>query len=111
MTGLILLAMLAAPPWAKPRAVARALFLENCAVCHETVKPKSAKIGPSLARFKKVPAERAEPFQKYIVNKIRDGGFQMPAFKDSLSEAQMKAIASFLLPEPSAAAPATSPRK
>ncbi len=89
----------APPPWENPRAVARALFLDNCAVCHETVKPKSPKIGPSLARFKHVPPERVEAFRKYIVTKVRGGGIVMPAFADVLTDAQMKAIAGYLLQE------------
>jgi mono/diheme cytochrome c family protein len=88
-----------APPWEKPNQVARYLFLENCSVCHELVKPKSPKLGPSLVRFKKVPVERAEPFRQYIMTKIRAGGIQMPAFGGTLTEDQIRRLANYLLPE------------
>jgi mono/diheme cytochrome c family protein len=88
-----------APPWEKPGRVARYLFLENCSVCHDTEKAKSKKIGPSLARFKKVPAERSAAFRQYIMLKVQAGGIAMPSFKDALTEEQIRTIASYVLPE------------
>ena len=88
-----------APPWERPRETARLLFLDNCSVCHDTAKAKSAKIGPSLMRFKKVPPERIAPFRQYIVTKVQAGGIKMPAFGKTLTDAQMKMIAGYLLPE------------
>jgi mono/diheme cytochrome c family protein len=89
-----------APPWEKPNQLARNLFLENCSICHELVKLKSPKLGPSLVRFKKVPAERAEPFRQYIMIKIRSGGIKMPAFGSTLTDDQIRRLAMYLLPEP-----------
>jgi len=87
-----------APPWEKPNRVARDLFLENCSVCHELVKPKSAKIGPSLIRFKKAPPAATESLRKYIMYKVRAGGIKMPAFGKTLSENQISRLADYLLP-------------
>jgi len=87
------------PPWERPKQVARYLFLENCSVCHEVAKPQSAKLGPSLVRFKKVPPERTEPFRKYILTKIRAGGIKMPAFGKVLTDDQIRRLAAYLLPE------------
>ncbi len=108
--GLVLAPWLlpAQPPWEKPLEVGRYLFLENCTVCHEIHKPKSAKLGPSLLRFKKLPPERVKPFRGYIITKIKTGGpvmpalggVAMPSFGATLTEEQIRKIAAFLLPQP-----------
>jgi len=87
-----------APPWEKPNQVSRNLYLENCSVCHELVKPKSAKIGPTLIRFKKAPPAASESLRKYVMYKIRAGGIKMPAFGKTLNEDQIRRIADYLLP-------------
>ncbi len=86
------------PPWERPIQTGRYLFLENCSVCHEAMKPKSAKLGPSLLRFKKVPPDRVKPFQQYIFTKVKGGGILMPPFGDTLTDDQIRQIAMYLLP-------------
>ena len=87
-----------APPWEKPNQIARNLYLENCSICHELVKPKSAKIGPTLMRFKKAPPAATESLRKYVMYKIRAGGIKMPAFGKTLNEDQIRSLADYLLP-------------
>jgi mono/diheme cytochrome c family protein len=87
-----------APPWEKPNRVARDLFLENCSICHDMVKPKSPKIGPSLVRFQKVPPAATEGLRKYIMFKIRSGGIKMPAFGKTLTLEQIQRLAEYVLP-------------
>lgn len=86
------------PPWEKPNQVSRNLYLENCSVCHELVKPKSAKIGPTLVRFKKAPPAATESLRKYIMYKVRAGGIKMPPFGKTLTEDQIRRLADYLLP-------------
>jgi mono/diheme cytochrome c family protein len=88
-----------APPWERPGQVARNLYLENCSICHDLVKLKSPKIGPSLVRFRKAPPPAQESLRKYIMYKVRSGGIKMPAFGKVLSEGQIRQLADFLLPE------------
>ncbi len=88
------------PPWEKRSRRARDLFLEYCSVCHELYKPKSSKTGPSLARFKKLPPERARPFRAYIMTFIRGGTPNMPAFGRILTEEEMQLLADYLLTAP-----------
>jgi mono/diheme cytochrome c family protein len=89
-----------APPWEKRERLARDLFLEYCSVCHELAKPKSTKIGPSLARFKKLPPDRARAFRAYIMTFIRGGTPNMPAFGRILTEEQIQLLAEYLLTAP-----------
>ncbi|HXG34078.1 MAG TPA: cytochrome c [Bryobacteraceae bacterium] len=88
------------PPWENRSRRVRDLFLEYCSVCHELYKPKSSKIGPSLARFKKLPPERARPFRAYIMTFIRGGTSNMPAFGRILTEEEMQLLADYLLTAP-----------
>lgn len=99
LLGIRMLAGAEAPPWEKPKRLARDLFLENCSVCHELAKPKSPKIGPSLLRFKKLPPERARAFRAYIMTFIRSGTPKMPSFARVLSDEQIRRLADYLLPE------------
>ncbi|MCW5976584.1 MAG: cytochrome c [Bryobacteraceae bacterium] len=88
-----------APPWEKPKQVARYLYLENCSICHDLSKPKSPKMGPTLVRFKTAPPAARESLRKYIMFKIRSGGIKMPKFGDVLSEDQIRRLADYLLPD------------
>ena len=40
-----------APPWEDTTKVGRALYRENCIVCHDIEKRETQKLGPSLFRL------------------------------------------------------------
>lgn len=87
------------PPWEKPIQVGRYLHLENCAVCHEINKPKSAKLGPSLFRLfqnEKLPFSGGKPSVEYVRFKIQLGGDVMPAFVNKLSGDQISKIIAYI---------------
>jgi cytochrome c6 len=67
----------------------KAVFTANCGTCH-TLKDAGTKgtVGPNLDQLK--PSEsRAE-------NQVRHGGGVMPAFQGKLSDAQIKAVATYV---------------
>lgn len=85
-----------APPWEKSQQVGRALFRENCSVCHVTDRPRSTKIGPSLFRYKKLLATRYKPGHDFIAAKVKSGSPLMPAFQDTLTDEQIDLIVAHL---------------
>lgn len=87
------------PPWEKPLQTGRLLFLENCSVCHEINSPKSKKLGPNLHRVfqkEKMPMSRVKPTDEYVANKIKTGSALMPAFREVLSERQVRRIVEYI---------------
>lgn len=88
-----------APPWEKPLPAGRALYLENCSVCHDADQPKSKKIGPSLFRLwqnERLPYSKLKPEKEIVVSKIKDGSFLMPAFKDLLTDREIELILEYI---------------
>ena len=87
------------PPWEKPIAAGRYLFLENCSVCHEVNKPASKKMGPSLFRLfqnEKLPFSGGKPSVEYVRIKTQFGGDVMPAFVNKVTAAQIDLIIDFI---------------
>ncbi len=84
------------PPWEKPAQVSRALFRENCSVCHATEQPRSKKMGPSLFRYKKLLATRYQAGHDFIADKIKTGSPVMPAFRDTLTDEQIDLIIRYI---------------
>jgi mono/diheme cytochrome c family protein len=77
-------------------AMGRELYKQNCAVCHKedgtggkiTIEGKS--IEPDDLTSEKIKKFSDEKISGYIVNGVVDEG--MPAFKDKLTEAQIKEV-------------------
>jgi mono/diheme cytochrome c family protein len=68
---------------------AKALFTGNCGSCHTLGKAgTSGQVGPSLDGIKLGVAA--------IESQVRQGGGTMPAFKDKLSDAEIKAVAAYV---------------
>lgn len=92
------------PPWERPDAVARlgqSLYRENCAVCHDIDKDQKStrKFGPSLHHLFKnprLPLSKGKPSRGYVTVRIQYGGQVMPAFKQTISNAQLAALLAYL---------------
>ena len=67
----------------------KALFTTNCASCH-TLKDAgtSGTVGPNLDQLK--------PSEPTVEKQVRHGGAVMPAFQGKLSDAQIKAVATYV---------------
>lgn len=67
----------------------KALFTANCAGCHVLADAGAAgAVGPNL--------DESQPPVKLIVDRVTNGKGGMPAFKDSLSEEEIEAIADYV---------------
>ncbi|MBK9153107.1 MAG: cytochrome c [Chloracidobacterium sp.] len=84
-------------------ATGRKLYADNCAICHkESGKGGKVEIeGRSISpddltgeKIKKMPDDR---IYKYIFDGIADEG--MPAFKDKLSEAEIREVVRYIRSE------------
>ncbi len=90
-------------PEADLMAQGRKLFMDNCAGCHKengtggkiTIEGKS--INPDDLTSAKIKGFSDEKIYGYIYNGIEDEG--MPAFKDELSEAQIREVVRYLRTE------------
>lgn len=68
---------------------AKALFTQNCGGCHTLADAgTSGTVGPNL--------DQAKPSQAVALEKITNGGGGMPAFKDTLSEEEIEALAEYV---------------
>ena len=71
----------------------RAIFLQNCSGCH-TLKAAgtTGKVGPNL--------DETKPSEQRVITMVTKGGGGglgvMPAFKGSLSEAQIRAVSKYV---------------
>jgi cytochrome c oxidase subunit II len=71
-------------------ADAEGTFVATCGGCHELEKAgTSGQVGPSLNDLTLDPAD--------VEEQIRKGGGGMPAFEDSLTEAQIEALVQYLV--------------
>lgn len=67
----------------------RAIFVQNCAACHTLADAgTSGTIGPNL--------DQARPSKELAVDRVTNGMGAMPPFKDSLSPAQIEAVAEYV---------------
>ena len=78
-------------------AQGRALFSTNCAVCHGD---DGRKAGPVRKHFRSIPDLSAGRIQAYsdglIYSVIREGGFNMPAYAETLSPPERWAVVHFI---------------
>jgi mono/diheme cytochrome c family protein len=101
--GFALLALaLATPALASPDG--KALFAANCAACHQPMGQGIAGAFPALAKNKFVVGD-----PKLVAATILNGRGGMPAFRDSLKDDDLSAIASFVRTNWGNKAPAIAP--
>ena len=87
-------------PWEKSNLrIGQALYRENCVVCHDIDVEKSKKIGPNfyqLFKREQMPILKAQPSREYIKVRAKFGGPLMPAFKDTLTDAQIDLLIDYV---------------
>jgi mono/diheme cytochrome c family protein len=93
--------LLAADASSAHLAIGRALYRENCAVCHDIDKDKkhSHKFGPSLNHLFKnetLPMSHGKPNRQYVEVRIKFGGAVMPAFAKRLSQSEINTLIDFI---------------
>jgi mono/diheme cytochrome c family protein len=67
-----------------------AIFNESCASCHTLeAAGSSGTIGPNL--------DESQATLEQAIDQIRNGGGQMPAFKDQLTDEQIEAVAQYVV--------------
>lgn len=81
-------------------AQGRKLYMDNCAVCHKEdgtggkIEIEGTSIDPDDLTTDKIKAFSDEKIYGYIYRGIEDEG--MPAFKDKLSEAEIREVVRYL---------------
>jgi mono/diheme cytochrome c family protein len=87
-------------PWEKNHlAVGRALYRENCVVCHDIDRQQSKKLGPSfyqLFQRTQMPIAKMKPSREYIKVRVKFGGALMPAFRQWLSERDIETLIDYI---------------
>lgn len=78
-------------------AAGKALFGEKCASCHSATS-KTAKVGPGLQGLYKgkMPASGKPVTDANVKARIQNGGGGMPAFKGTLTDAQIASVIAYL---------------
>lgn len=77
------------PGGAADLAAGRAVFQSNCAACHTLQDAKtSGTVGPNL--------DQLAPDESTVEHQVINGGGGMPAFKGTLTDEQIKAVASYV---------------
>ncbi len=91
----------AAPaPTADLMATGRKLYLDNCALCHKEdgtggrIEIEGASISPEDLTAKKIKEMDDARIYRYIYEGLEEDG--MPAFKDKLSEAEIREVVRYL---------------
>ena len=70
-------------------AAGKEVFTQNCGSCHTLSDAgTSGQVGPNL--------DDVKPSESKVVSQVNSGGGAMPSFKGTLSEAQIKAVASYV---------------
>lgn len=88
-----------APPWENSTKVGRALYRENCIVCHEIEKRETQKLGPSLFRLfqnETLPFSGGKPSVPYVKIKIQFGGDVMPPYVGRLTAEEIETIIAYI---------------
>ena len=87
-------------PWEKnPLLAGQALYRENCAVCHDIDRARSKKPGPSfyqLFQREKMPLGNMKPNREYIKVRVKFGGPLMPAFRGTLTDAEIDTLIDYM---------------
>jgi mono/diheme cytochrome c family protein len=87
-------------PWEKHRLlVGQALYRENCVVCHDIDRAQSKKLGPSffeLFKHDKMPLNNLKPSREYIKVRVKFGGALMPAFRQTLTDAEIDTLIDYI---------------
>jgi mono/diheme cytochrome c family protein len=87
-------------PWEKNHLqIGRALYRENCVVCHDIDRAQSKKAGPSfyqLFKRDKMPLANMKVNRDYIKVRVKFGGALMPAFRQRLSEAEINTLIDYV---------------
>jgi len=87
-------------PWEpNPLLIGRALYRENCIVCHDIDKPQSKKLGPSFYQvFKRdrMPLSGTRPNRDYVRVRVKFGGRLMPAFRHTLSDKEINLLIDYI---------------
>ena len=87
------------PPWEKSNHVGRALYRENCIVCHDIERAETKKLGPALFRLfqnEKLPFSGGKPSVEYVRIKIQFGGDVMPPYVNRLNTSQIEDIIAYI---------------
>ena len=98
-TSLALQGEQSTPPWENSTKVGRALYRENCIVCHEIAKKETQKLGPSLFRLfqnETLPASGGSPNVPYVKIKIQFGGDVMPPYVNRLTAEEIETIIAYI---------------
>jgi mono/diheme cytochrome c family protein len=67
----------------------KSIFTANCASCHTLADAgTTGTVGPNL--------DESRPSQELVVDRVTNGQGAMPAFKDSLDERQIEAVAEYV---------------
>ena len=87
-------------PWEKNHLqTGRALYRENCVVCHDIDRAQSKKFGPSfyqLFKRDKMPLANTKVSRDYIKVRVKFGGPLMPAFRQRLSDAEIDTLIDYV---------------
>jgi mono/diheme cytochrome c family protein len=87
-------------PWEKNHLrIGRALYRENCVVCHDIDRAQSKKPGPSfyqLFKRDKMPLANMKVSRDYIKVRVKFGGQLMPAFRQRLSDAEINTLIDYV---------------
>ena len=97
--SLVLQAEQNVPPWENPVDVGRALYRENCIVCHEIEEKETQKLGPSLFRLfqnETLPFSGGKPNIAYVKIKIQFGGDVMPPYVNRLTLEEINKIIHYI---------------
>jgi len=96
MRALALLTIPALACAADPSA-GKALFEQNCAICHAT-ESSERRIGPALKGVKdgQLPSHKNATHDT-VLQQIENGGGGMPLFRELLTKAEKEAIVGYVL--------------
>jgi mono/diheme cytochrome c family protein len=88
------------PPWEKNHLkVGRALYRDNCVVCHDIDYAQSKKFGPSFYKLferPKMPLSNMKPDRGYIKIRVKFGGALMPSFQKKLSDKEIDTLIDYI---------------
>ncbi len=78
-------------------AKGKAVFDDNCSICHDAASTDK-KIGPGLKGLFKKPAlaNKKKPSDASVTGMINDGGNGMPGFADQLTPAEKLDLVAYL---------------